>query len=612
MGRKDSERLRRWASGAVKLRIDHGRKSRYQITRNLARIDQTSGRWPRTVFHPALESCNPMPPSALTVRFAGDAGDGVTLLAARLAAAGRIGYAVATRADPPAEIRSPPGTLAGVGAVQVRVGRAPARMPTKQADLLVALNPAAVAVYGHLLTPPGMVVANTDAFTPDAIAAAGLTGDPLAHLPGSVRAWPLTALTRAAVAGCKLSARDSGRCTHFFVLGVILAAAGLPTDEALGWVRRTLADNLPAADAAKRAIRAGAAFGADQFGAVGHLGAPDLARPPVRLWHGLDAVAAGLAAAADRAGLKLVVAGLPVLPAGGLLDEFSRPAFRRLGVVVLADADPAGVAVGAGYGGALGVAVVAGTGLTDAAGVIALAATAGVPLVIVHAPRPTRGPGLPRPADQADLLAAIHGRPGDPAAFVLAPSSPADAFPTAFTAARLALEHARPAVLVLDPILCVSSETGPVPVEAALPRVHPVARPGPGTPGRMDAGPPPAALELTADGPTGGLLVLAWGTTYGGVAEAVGELRAAGHAAAHAHLRHLHPLPANLAELCDNFGRVVVVEGNAGQLAGLVRAAGAGVAARAASVCRTDGEPFDPTELATQLLPLLPAAKGTP
>ena len=193
----------------------------------------------------------PIPPPALTVRFAGDAGDGVTLLGARLAAAGRAGYAVATRADPPGEIRSVPGAQAGVHAVQVRVGPPPALVPGPAADLLVALNPAAAAVYGPLLSPGGEVVVNTDA-------------GPVP--PGPARGWPLTTLTRAAVAPCKLSARDAGRCTHFFVLGVTLAYAGLPADEALGWVRRTLADNPPAADAAGRAVRAGLAFGTDQRG----------------------------------------------------------------------------------------------------------------------------------------------------------------------------------------------------------------------------------------------------------------------------------------------------------------------------------------------------------
>ena len=236
---------------------------------------------------------------------------------------------------------------------------------------------------------------------------------------------------------------------------------------------------------------------------------------------------------------------------------------------------------------------------------VALAGAAGVPLVLVHAPRPTRGPGLPRPADQGDLLAAVHGRAGAAPAFVLAPRSPADALPTAFAAARLALEHGRPAILLLDPLLAVSGETGPVPAAADFPAFAAAPRPVPGTPGgehRLGADPPaPAALPdppaVEVAGPAGGLLVLSWGT-----ASAAARAAAAAAGAGYAHLRHLHPLPAGLPAVVAGAARVVVAEVNGGQLAALVRAACPAVAGRVESVTRADGDPFDPAALAAALV----------
>ncbi len=552
-----------------------------------------------------------MPRDATTVRFAGDAGDGVRLLGARLAAAAvRAGYAVATRFDPPAEIRSPPGTRPGVHAVQVRFGRSPALLPGDRADCLFALNPAALEIYSPHLGPGGSLIVNADSYTPDNLDAAGIIGDPLATVPESSVLF-LTGLTREAVAGCKLSARDAGRCMHFFVLGLALGLCGLPADEAFRWSKERLSQNPPAADAAGRAIRAGAALAAT----LTLLERPPLATPPdgtVRLWNGLEAVALGLVAGADAAGRGLVLAGTPGIPAGGLLDILARPEFVRRGVRTVPDDDPAAVAIGAGYAGHLGVAVVGGPGLTDAAGVVGLASAAGVPLVVVHTPRATRGPGLPDPFAQPDLLAAVHGRAGDLPAIVLAPRSPADGFATASEAVRLTFEQRRPVVVLVDAVLAVSEESGAVPVVAGASVVAAGGGPWPGVAaGRHRTGvelrrPPELAPnvvpDLAVDGDTGGLLVVGFGATFGAIQGAVDQLRAAGVSAGHAHVHHLSPLPANTLGVLAAARRVAVVEGNGGQLLALLRGGMSADVIHLSSVTRADGGPFEADDLAARLL----------
>lgn len=552
-----------------------------------------------------------MPRDATTVRFAGDAGDGVRLLGTRLAAAAvRAGYAVATRFDPPAEIRSPPGTRPGVSAFQVRFGRPPPLLPGDRADCLFALNPAALAIYTPHLGPDGALVVNADAFTSDTLEAAGVAGDPLAAVP-KAGVLPLTGLTREAVAGCKLSARDAGRCTHFFILGVALGLCGLPTDEALKWARERLSQNPPAADAAGRALRAGAAL-ADTLTLFDW---PLPALPSdgaMRLWNGLEAVALGLVAGAEAAGRGLVLAGTTGPPSGGLLDILTRPEFRRRGVRVVPDDDPAAVAVGAGYAGHLGVAAVSGPGLTDAAGVVGLASAAGVPLVVVHAPRATRGPGLPDAFAQPDLLAAVHGRAGALPAIVLAPRSPADGFAAVFEAVRLTLERRRPVLVLVDAVLAVADESGPVPVAAGLPGITPAGPPPPGTPGgRQSVGATlslPAAStydplpDLEVFGDPAGLLVVGFGATFGALRGAVGLVRAAGVPAGHAHFRHLSPLSANTLGVLAAAGRVAVVEGNAGQLLALLRHHIPAATARLTSIIHADGAPFEAADLAARLL----------
>ena len=461
-----------------------------------------------------------MPKGGFTVRFAGDAGDGVRFLGARLAeSALRAGLPVAARDDPPAEIRAPADALSGARAVTLRIG--PGRgVPSDRADFVLALNGAATELFDW---PEAELI--FDQGRCDCSGRPGALG------------LPLAALTRDAGGPGANTDRDAARAVRFLVLGLTLGRFGLPLDGELAWARERLAQNPPAANAAARALRAGAEL------AAGHFPAPR-PRPakspePGELLTGPEALTRGLSVAATLAGVKLVIAAVAV------------PPFAEM--AALTDDDPAAVALGAGRGGALGVALTAGPALGAALAVLELAVAARTPMVLVHSPRRTRGPGFPDPWGQPDLLAAT--RTG---ALVLSAGTPGELFAGCVEAARHAFQSRGPVVLLIEPAVMLAAESGRVP------RAFPPIRRAPMTDSRA------ATLDGGVDWPEsvaevgGPVAVASFGACSGVVSEAIGG------ALPHARLGQLWPTPS-----CPpGVKRVVAVESGGSRLAELLRGAG--------------------------------------
>jgi 2-oxoglutarate ferredoxin oxidoreductase subunit alpha len=584
-----------------------------------------------------------LPVSRVVVRFAGDSGDGMQLAGDRFTAQTALfGNDVSTFPDYPAEIRAPAGTLPGVSAFQLQFADHGVSTPGDSADVLVAMNPAALRVNLAALPRGATIIADADEFTARNLVKAGypagtdpLTDDSLAGY--QVHAVPLTALTVEALRAFELPRKDAERAKNMFALGLLSWMYHRPTEATEAFLREKFAKRPHLAEANVAAFTAGWNFGetTESF-AVSYevLPAP---RVPGRhrTITGNRALAFGLIAAADRAGLPLFLGSYPITPASDILHELSR--HQHFGVTTFQAEDEIagiGAALGAAFGGALGVTTTSGPGLALKSETIGLAVSLELPLVIVDVQRGGPSTGLPTKTEQSDLLQALYGRNGESPVPVLAASSPGDCFDAAVEAVRIAVTYRTPVVLLSDGYLANGSEPWKVPDVDELPLIDPafatgpnavdadgkpsfqpylrdprtLARPWavPGTPGlehrvgglekadrtgeisydsanhdlmvrtrqaKVD-GVARDLPPLVVDDPTGtaDVLVLGWGSTAGPIAAACTQVRAAGELVARAHLRHLNPLPAELGELLARYPRVLVPEMNLGQLAQLLRA----------------------------------------
>jgi 2-oxoglutarate ferredoxin oxidoreductase subunit alpha len=577
----------------------------------------------------------------VVVRFAGDSGDGMQLVGGRFTdATALLGNDLATLPDFPAEIRAPAGTIPGVSAFQIHFASRDILTPGDTPNVLVAMNPAALQANLATLERGATIIANEDAFTRRNLEKAGYAGSPLED--GTlddyrVHRVPMTTLTTRAAEGLEgVGTRDAGRAKNLFALGLLSWLYGRPTDVTERWIEAKFAAR-PAARAANlAAFRAGWSFGeTTELLDVQYRVAPatDVAPGSYRQVNGTTATALGLIAASARSGLPLLLASYPITPASELLHELSRHAGAGVRTIQAEDEiAAAGMALGAAFGGHLGVTATSGPGMDLKAETIGLAAMLELPLVVVDVQRAGPSTGMPTKTEQSDLLLALHGRHGESPLPVLAAATPGDCFQTAFEAARLAIEYRTPVILLSDGFLSNSSEPWRIPDASSLPAIDPAfARqsgsrpPGepfqpyardargvrpwapPGTPGlahrigglekqdgsgnisydpanhatmtRLRAAriagiqrelPP---LEVDAGGDDGAeLLVLGWGSSYGAIRAAARRVRDRGLKLAVAHLRHLEPLPPNVGELLRAYPRVLVPELNSGQLAQLLRA----------------------------------------
>jgi len=568
---------------------------------------------------------------SVVIRFAGDSGDGMQLAGDEFSkAVASSGHDFATHPDYPSEIRAPVGTLFGVSGYQLQFSSHEVFTSGDAADVLVAMNPAALRVNLADVKYGGMVIVNTGAFTESNLVKAGyatspLDDDSLAHY----RVFPIdiTAQTTNALRESGLSKKEVARCRNYFALGLMLWLYHRPLEDEIADIERKFAKAPELAAANVQALRAGYNYGdTTELFPVTYDVKPAPIQPGVyRSVTGNQATALGFVAASELTGLRLFLGSYPITPASDILHTLA--ALRHFDVTTFqAEDEIAGIcsAIGASFGGALGLTTTSGPGMALKTEAIGLAVMTELPLVIVNVQRGGPSTGLPTKIEQADLLQAVFGRNGECPVPVIAARSPADCFDCALEAVRLATQYMTPVILLSDGGIANSSEPWRVPAVTDLPELEVTFRTDPdnyhvydrndrlarawvrpGTPGmehrigglEKDAvtgdlsGDPrnhQRMVELRAakvagiagelpplaihGSPSGDLLLVSWGSTWGAVAQAVERAVAEGLAVGHVHLRHLNPFPSDLGALLRQYRQVLVPELNLGQLALLLRA----------------------------------------
>jgi 2-oxoglutarate/2-oxoacid ferredoxin oxidoreductase subunit alpha len=602
----------------------------------------------------------------VVIRIAGDSGDGMQLTGDRFTQeTANFGNDLSSQPNFPAEIRAPAGTLAGVSSFQLHFADHDILTPGDRPDVLVAMNPAALkANLGDLLKGATIIVDTRD-FNERALARIGWSSNPLEDgtlESFTVHALDLTQLTLDALAGTKLSRKDAGRSKNMYALGLLSWMYSRPTEGTLKFLREKFAKKPEIAEANIAAFKAGWNYGetTEAFGVSYEVKPAPLAAGQYRNIAGNLALAYGLVAGARLAKLPLFLGAYPITPASDILHELSK--HKRFGVTTFQAEDEIagiGAALGASFGGALGVTTSSGPGIALKAETIGLAVSLELPLVIVDVQRGGPSTGLPTKTEQSDLLQAMYGRNGEAPVPIVAPQSPADCFEAALEAIRIATTYRTPVFLLSDGYIANGSEPWRLPDFDQLPDLsvdflrepngtgpdagqflpylrdaETLARPWaiPGTPGlehriggiekadktgnisyepdnhdfmvRTRAAkvdgiaktiPPLQVDDLTGDAK---VLVLGWGSTYGPIGAAVRRARRAGYSIAQAHLRHLNPFPANLGEVLARYDKVVIPEMNLGQLALLIRGR---FLTDVISVTQVRGMPFRAAELAEML-----------
>ncbi|OHU97127.1 2-oxoacid:acceptor oxidoreductase subunit alpha [Mycobacterium talmoniae] len=566
----------------------------------------------------------------VVIRFAGDSGDGMQLTGDRFTSeAALFGNDLATQPNYPAEIRAPQGTLPGVSSFQIQIADYDILTAGDRPDVLVAMNPAALKANIADLPRGGLVIANSDEFTKRNLAKVGYDANPLENGELSdyvVQAVAMTTLTLGAVESIGATKKDGQRAKNMFALGLLSWMYGRPIDTSETFIREKFARKPDVAEANVLALKAGWNYGetTEAFGTTYEVSPAKLPAGEYRQISGNTALAYGVVAAGQLAGIPVVLGSYPITPASDILHELSK--HKNFNVITLQAEDEIagiGAALGASYGGALGVTSTSGPGLSLKSEAVGLAVMTELPLLIIDVQRGGPSTGLPTKTEQADLLQAMYGRNGESPVAVLAPRSPSDCFDAAIEAVRIAVTYHTPVILLSDGAIANGSEPWRIPDISGYPAIrHEFAKSGepfqpynrdpdtlarqfaiPGTPGlehriggleaangsgnisyepanhdlmvrlrqaKIDGIEVP---DLQVDDPTGDaeLLLLGWGSSYGPIGEACRRARRKGIKVAHAQLRNLNPLPANLGDVLRRYPKVVAPEMNLGQLALLLR-----------------------------------------
>jgi 2-oxoglutarate ferredoxin oxidoreductase subunit alpha len=596
-----------------------------------------------------------------------------------------FGNDLSTLPNFPAEIRAPAGTMAGVSAFQVHISDHDILTPGDAPNILVAMNPAALRANVGDLPVGGTIVLNSDAFDERALGKAGYTADPLTD--GSLSSFkvyevPMTTLTIEACKPTGARPRDAERSKNFFALGLVSWLYQRPTDVTEQWIGVRYGTNQIVVDANRLAFRAGYNFGetAELFDSVYEIAPAEHEPGTYTNITGNTALAWGLIAAAQLGGVSIFLGSYPITPASDILHELSK--HKNFGVRTLQAEDEIagiGAALGAAFGGALGITTTSGPGIDLKAETVGLAVSLELPLLIVDIQRGGPSTGLPTKTEQSDLLHAMFGRHGEAPVPIVAAKTPAHCFEAAIEAVRIALKYRTPVYLLSDGYLANGSEPWRLPAIEDLPDISttfapaPIATgPGdgeggtngtvpapifqpyerdpvtlarpwalPGTPGLEhrigglekedvtgDVSYDPInhekmvhlradkiagiardipLVELDDEGGDARVLLLGWGSTYGAIAAAVRRIRAVGKSVAQAHLVHLNPFPSNLGEVLGSYERVIVPEGNLGQLTKLVRA---DFLVDARLLSRVQGTPFRVAEIERVVLDALAELEG--
>jgi 2-oxoglutarate/2-oxoacid ferredoxin oxidoreductase subunit alpha len=599
------------------------------------------------------------------IRFAGDSGDGMQLTGGRFTSETALfGNDLSTLPDFPAEIRAPAGSLPGVSGFQIHYADHDILTPGDAPQVLVAMNPAALRTNLKDLPPGGTLIVNSDAFNDRNLQKAGYTANPLED--GSLDEFrvhdvPLTSLTLEAVKGTGLTNREAERSKNMFALGLMSWLYTRPTEGTIDFLEKKFAKRPEIAEANKRAFKAGYAFGETAEGFATQYEVAPAKLPPgtYRNITGNQALALGLVAAGVQSTLPLFLSAYPITPASDILHDLAR--HKNFGVRTFQAEDEiaaVGAALGASFGGALGVCTSSGPGVILKQETVGLAVTLELPLLILDIQRAGPSTGMPTKPEQADLLAVMFGRNAEAPVPVVAASTPGSCFDAAIEAVRIALKYRTPVFLLSDAYLANGSEPWLLPDVESLPDIStefadqpnvdggfmPYQRDPdtlarqwaiPGTPGlehrigglekedvtgnvsydpdnhdhmvrlraQKVAGIAADIPDLEVDDPDGAsLLVLGWGGTYGPIQSAARRLRRDGRKVAHAHLTHLNPFPRNLGEVLGSYDRVLVPEMNLGQLLKLIRAE---FLVDAVGYNRVRGLPFRSDELADAMEAML-------
>jgi 2-oxoglutarate/2-oxoacid ferredoxin oxidoreductase subunit alpha len=566
----------------------------------------------------------------VTVRFAGDSGDGMQLTGSQFSDTTAVaGNDLNTLPDYPAEIRAPSGTIYGVSGFQLHFGKTEVYSPGDRADVLVAMNPAAIKKNLPELKPGAIIIANSDSFDAKNLKLAKYDTNPLEDntLKGfQVYPVPISSLTQKALEGTALSVKDISRCKNFFALGLMYWLYNRETDQTVAWIKGKFKSKPEFIEANEKALLAGYNFGENTeiFTTRFNVSPAKLPKGIYRSISGNEATALGFLTASVKSGLPLFLGSYPITPATEILQYLS--AYKNFGVKTLqAEDEIAGItsAIGASYAGNLAITTTSGPGLALKTEAIGLALMTELPLVIIDVQRGGPSTGLPTKTEQADLLQAVYGRNGEAPVPVVAASTPSDCFNMAIEASRIAVKYMTPVILLTDGYIANGSEPWRVPKMNEIPdipvkfrtekdgfapymRDANLSRPWVklGTPGlehrigglekanitgNVSYDPDNHDLmiklrdkkvknvvndipDLAVDGDqSGDLLVLGWGGTFGAITEAVIKARRDGYKVSQAHLKYMNPMPKNTEEVLRRFKKVLIPEINLGQLAKIIR-----------------------------------------
>ena len=416
---------------------------------------------------------------SVTIRFAGDSGDGMQLAGTQFTnTSALVGNDIATFPDFPAEIRAPAGTLPGVSGFQVHFSSSEIHTPGDILNTLVVMNPAGLKTNVKDLEPGGFLIVNTDAFGKNDLDKAKYKSNPLEDnsLAGyRVIRVSITKLARDSVAECNLSPREADRCKNFFALGLVYWMYERPLEPTLKWIKAKFGKNPQYLDANTKALQAGYNYGEtiELLPAQYRVKKATIAPGTYRKITGNEAIGLGLVAAAQSAGKTMVYSGYPITPASSILEQLTN--MKEYGVKTLQAEDEiaaCGIAIGASFGGAIGVTGTSGPGICLKAEAISLAIMAELPLVVINVQRGGPSTGLPTKTEQADLLQVMFGRNGESPAIVIAPQSPTDCFDIAYEAVRLAIRFMCPVIVLSDGYLANGSEPWKLPIPEKLPKIE--------------------------------------------------------------------------------------------------------------------------------------------
>ncbi len=600
---------------------------------------------------------------SVVIRFAGDSGDGMQLTGTQFTnTAALFGNDLATFPDFPAEIRAPQGTLAGVSGYQVHFGSNKINTPGDHCDVLVAMNAAALTANLKWLKTGGTIIVNTDGFDAKNLRLANIpeAENPLEN--GSldkyaVKRIDITKISRAALADSGLGTKEIDRSKNMFVLGLIYWMYNRSIDNSVEFLKSKFKKNEAIADANIKLLKAGWNYGetTETFVSKIHVAPAKMEAGVYRSIMGNQALAYGLVAASQKSGIPIFLGTYPITPASDILHELSK--LKNFGIRTFqAEDEIAGVcaAIGAAYGGSIGITSSSGPGIALKMEAIGLATMLELPLIVLNVQRGGPSTGLPTKTEQSDLMQALYGRNGECPVVVIAPQGPSDCFHMAYEAINIATRHMIPVFVLSDGYIANGAEPWKFPNSKDLPEINVgfatentsgekfmpyerdenLSRPWavPGTAGlehrigglekqnvtgnisydadnhefmtklRQDKVNKVAdhiPLQTVDNGPdSGDLLILGWGSTYGAIKTAVNTLRENGKTVSHAHIRYLNPLPKNLGEVLSKFKRVLVPEMNSGQLVRIIRDK---FLIDAMPLNKMQGQPFTTAEIVKKL-----------